>query len=172
MVKQQYTVLAGALMSALVFIPIALYFVLGTSDGALATPPLLLLAAPLAAGLGIHVLLENVGYRTTAITPGTPDAEARKSALTQFQSAMVLRFALAEAIALISIALGFVVSEGGYLLVLLGCATSLVLMVVHVWPGARSVNRTAASLEREGAQSRLREAFGLETRPGGAIQEL
>lgn len=172
MVKQHYTILAGALMSALVFLPVALYFVLGTAEGALETPSLLVLAAPVVAGIGIHVLLEAVGYRTAAITPGTPDEEARKSALAHFQSAMVLRFALTEGIAFASIGLAFVVSEGGYLLVLLGCATSLALMALHVWPGARPVDKTAASLEREGAQSRLREAFGLETRPGGAIQQL
>ncbi|MGZ5399247.1 MAG: hypothetical protein ACXWDM_04485 [Nocardioides sp.] len=172
MVRQQYTILAGALMSALVIIPVALYFVLGTTEGALRMPPLLLVAAPLVAGVAVHALLEAVGYRTAAITPGTSEEEARRSALVEYQSAMVRRLALSEAIALVSVALGFVVSEGGYVLVLLGCATSLVLMAVHIWPGARPVNKTVASLERDGAQSRLGEAFGMETRPGGAIQAL
>ena len=172
MVKQQYSVLAGTLMAALVIIPVALWFVFSGTDDALAVPSPLLLAAPLVAGVVLHLLIEAVGYRTAAITPGTPDEEARRTALMHFVSALVRRFALSEAIALISIALAFVVEEGGYVLVLLGCATSLVLMVVHVWPGARPVNRTAASLERDGARSGLREAFGLESQPGGAIQQL
>jgi hypothetical protein len=90
----------------------------------------------------------------------------------RWQSSMVQRFALAESIAIVSVALCFVVPEGGYVLLLLGCATSLVLMAVHVFPWKRPVGKVADALERDGARSGLREVFGQGGGPGGAVQEL
>ena len=49
-------------------------------------------------------------------------------------------------------------------------AISPVLMAVHAWPGAGPIEKTRASLEREGGRSFLREQLGLA--PVGPIQEL
>lgn len=172
MVTLQFKTLAVALMGMLVFFPIPLWFVLGSQDDALAMPSPLLLAAPVVAGVVVHVVLDAIGYRTAAISPTASTEETQRIAASHFGSAMIRRFAFGEVIAVVCIALGFIVTTGGYLLVLVGCATSMVLMLVHVWPGQRPVTKTAASLEREGARSGLSEAFGLESRTGGAIQEL
>jgi hypothetical protein len=172
MVKQTSTVLAGALMSALVVIPLALWFVVGSDPDATAMPSPLLLAAPVVAGVAVHVLLEAIGYRTQPIAPGTPYDEATAQSLMRWQTQMVQRFAFSEVIAIATVALCFVLAEGGYLVLLVGCATSLVLMAVHVYPWSRPVGKFAASLEKDGGRSGLREAFGMESRPGGAIQEL
>lgn len=165
-------ILAGALMLALVIIPVALYFVVSTDEEALQMPSLALLVALPVAGVLVHVAVEAVGYRTQPIAPGTPEDEARSQSVARWQAQMVQRFALCEVIAIVSIALCFVVSPGGYVLTLVGCATSLVLMAVHVFPWSRPVNRFTDSLEKDGARSGLPEAFGMPPRSGGAIQEL
>lgn len=172
MIKQQYVVLAGALMGALVVIPLALFFVVGSQEGALDAPPTLVLVALPLAGLLAHVLVESVGYRVQPIAPGTPEREATSQAVMRWQSSMVLRFALCEVIGIVSVALCFVVEPGGYVLVLVGCATSLVLMAGHVFPWSRPVGKVADALERDGGRSGLREAFGHGGGTGGAIQEL
>lgn len=172
MVKQQNQVLAGALMAALVVIPLALYFVVGDEPEALTTPSLpLLLAALPAAGLVMHVLLETIGYRVQPLEPGTTEEQARSQAVLRWQASMIQRFAFCEVIAIVSVVLCFVVSAGGYLLTLVGCATSLALMAVHVYPWARPVGKVADVLERDGARSGLREAFGMSTGRGPAVQE-
>ena len=172
MVKQQNMILASALMLALVIIPVALYFVVSGDAEALRMPSLPLLLALPAAGVLVHVALETIGYRTQPIAPGTPEDEARSQSVARWQAQMVQRFAFSEAIAIVSVALCFVVSPGGYVLTLVGCATSLALMAVHVYPWTRPVTRFADALEKDGARSGLLEAFGMQPRSGGAIQEL
>ena len=54
-------ILAGALMFALVVIPVALWFVVSTDDEALQRPSLLLLVALPVAGVLVHVAVEAVG---------------------------------------------------------------------------------------------------------------
>lgn len=172
MVKQSTTMLALSLMGALVIIPVAVFFVVGGEDGALHAPATVLLVAVPAAGVAVHVLLEAIGYRVQPIAPGTPEDDARSQAVARWQASMVQRFALSEAIAIVSLALCFVVDQGGYVLLLLGCATSLALMAVHVFPWSRPVGRVADALDRDGAHSGLREVFGTGRGPGGAIREL
>jgi hypothetical protein len=169
---QTTRILAGGLMGALVVMAIALYAVLSVTSDVAATPPLWLVGAQVAAGLSVHYFNEAVGYRTPAIPPGTPREAAETQARVAFQSAMVRRFAFSEAIAIGSIVAAFIVSSGGFLGYVSGALVSLALMVVHVWPWARPVARTAASLERDGARSYLLEAFGLSGPGGGAIQRL
>ena len=172
MVKQSTTLLALSLMGALVIIPVAVFFVVGSEEGALDAPATALLVGIPAAGVVVHVLLEAIGYRVQAIAPGTPEDDARGQAVGRWQASMIQRFALSEAIAIVSLALCFVVEEGGYVLLLLGCATSLALMAVHVLPWSRPVGKVADALERDGARSGLREVFGTSSGPGGAIREL
>ncbi|MDT0215354.1 hypothetical protein Q9R29_15790 [Rothia sp. ARF10] len=153
---QSVRILAGALMAGLVFIGIAMLFVLGTDD----TPPLWLVVAQLAAGVVVHLLLESVGYRVQPLDPDLSDADAETAARARWQSTMILRFALSEAIAIASLAAAFVV-EGGILAYAVGAVVSLALMAVHVWPSARPVRKVAAALEAAGRRTTLREEFGV-----------
>ena len=175
MVAQQHRVLAGSLAGGVLVLAVAMWFVLGSEDDALAAPPLALLVALLVAlpviGVAVHVVLDVIGYRPAPLDPALPADEAVREAMVRYQAGTVLRFAVSEAVAIVAIAASFVVSSGGYLLVLGGCAVTLALVAVHVWPWRRPVDRTATALERDGARSGLREAFGVGT-SGGVIREL
>jgi hypothetical protein len=149
-------ILSGALMAGLVFIGIAMFFVLGTDD----TPPTWLPVAQVVAGVGVHTLLEAIGYRVPPLDPDLSDADAEQASATRWQSSMTLRFALSEAIAIVSLVAAFVL-EGGILAYAVGAVVSLVLMAVHVWPWARPVGKVAEALEAAGRRSTLREAFGV-----------
>ena len=149
-------ILSGSLMAALVFFGFALFFVLGADD----TPPLWVPLAQVAAGVAVHVLLETVGYRIPPLDTDLSDADAQQAARGRWQTSMMLRFALSEVIALLSLAAAFVL-DGGVWTYLGGAVVSLALMAVHVWPGARPVGRVADALEASGRQSHLREEFGL-----------
>ncbi len=158
-------ILVLALMWSLVLIAFAMYFVLASSDDGLARPPLWLVAAQVGAGVLVHVVVETVGYRVRAIAPGTPEAEARTRSGGAFRSALILRIALAEAIAVASLAAAFVVESGGFLGYVTGAVVSLVLVGFHGWPWTRPIDKTTESLERDGARSYLREQLGLPTAP-------
>lgn len=157
-------ILSGTLMAALVFIGISLFFVLGTDT----TPPTWVPLAQLAAGIAIHFVVEAIGYRPQPLDPSMSDEDAATAARTRWQSSMILRFALIEAIAIVSIVVAFVV-DGGVWTYAVGALVSLALMALHVWPAARSVGKTADALEAQGQSSFLREAFGVPA--PGAIQQ-
>ena len=159
-------ILAGSLMGALVVIGVALSVVLPAPESF----PLGALAVQVIAGVAAHLLLEAVGYRTPALSTALTDDDAAAQARTRWQSLMIMRFAIAEFIAIASVAAAFVLPDGGILTYLGGAVVSLVLMVVHVWPGARSVGKVAEALEAGGKPSGLREAFGLSA--PGPIQRL
>lgn len=152
--------LALALTVAPVIIGIALYFVLGTVEDGMANPPAWVLVAQLVYALIALALAETIGYRTVPAEAGDAQTVGNASALA-YQSAMILRFALCESLAIISIALAFVLIPSTFLIYLYGGLLSLALMLFEVLPSKRSVARTEASLERRGRPSYLREAFGL-----------
>ncbi|WP_210650278.1 hypothetical protein [Nocardioides sp. SYSU D00065] len=159
-------ILAGTLMGALVVIGVAVSFVL-PADTSL---PIVVPVAQVAIGVAVHLLLDAFGYRLPAL-PTTLDAEeAAAQARGRWSSAMVLRFAIAEAVAIASLAAAFVLPDGGILVYAGGAAVSLVLMAVHVWPWERPVGKAADALEADGRASGLREVFGLA--PQGPVQRL
>jgi hypothetical protein len=158
--------LAGSLMGALVVIGVALSVVLPAPD----TFPLAPLAVQVLAGVAAHLLLDAVGYRTPALATDLTDDQAAAQARTRWQALMIMRFAIAEFVAIASVAAAFVLPNGSILTYLGGAVVSLVLMVVHVWPGARPVGKVADALEAGGRRSGLREAFGLSA--PGPIQRL
>ncbi|WP_193613912.1 hypothetical protein [Nocardioides lijunqiniae] len=168
----------GAMMTFLLLMALALSFVLAPGsdpqpgEGLLDAPQPWVLAAIAAAGVALHVLITLVGYRTPAIAPGTPADVAGGTSAAAMSSGTVLRAALSESVALASIALAFIVSEGSYLTYVVGAAVSLALFVVHAYPGERTIARTEASLEREGGRSHLRDRLLLPAPRPGAIQEL
>lgn len=149
-------VLAGSLMGALVVIGVALSVVLPAPESF----PVTVLAVQVLAGVAAHVLIEAVGYRTPALSTSLTDDDAAAQARTRWQALMIMRFAIAEFVAIASLAAAFVLPDGSILTYLGGAVASLVLMVVHVWPGARPVGKVADALEAGGKRSGLREAFG------------
>lgn len=159
-------ILAASLMGALVVMGVALSFVLPPS-GSL---PVVVPVAQVAAGVVVHFLLDAIGYRLPPLPTHLTDEEAVAQARTRWQTGMILRFAIAEFIAIASIAAAFVITDGDILVYLGGALVSLVLMGIHVWPWARPVGRTADVLEAGGRPSGLREAFGLAS--PGPIQRL
>lgn len=157
---QTARILAAALMGGLVFIGVAMFFVLGTEQ----TPPLWVVLALLALGVVSHLVIETVGYRLRPLESDLGDDAAAREARTRWQAAMIQRFAISELAALGALVLAFVI-DGGVWVYVLGALVSLALMAIHVWPGARSVARSAEALEANGRPSHLREAFG-HTGPG------
>ena len=162
-------ILVGALMASLVFITLALFFVLSGTDGAFEVTPVAL--APVALGVVSHALATSVGYRVPAIAPGTPRARAEEVSRAAFQAATILRFALTEVVAIVSIAAAFVVGSGGFTVYVVGALVALGLVWWHCWPGERTFARVQPRLERDGGESYLREAYG-QPPAGGAVRRL
>lgn len=150
-------ILAASLMGALVVMGVALSVVLPPEG----SPSIVVLLAQLVAGVLVHLLLEAIGYRTPPLATDLTDEEAAAQARTRWQSGMILRSAVSELIAIASIAAAFVLPDGDIVVYLGGALVSLALMVVHVWPWARPVGRTAEALEAGGKRSGLREALGV-----------
>ena len=155
---RQLKIMVGALLAAPVIIVIAMWFVLGHT---LTDPtPWPFVVAIVAVGLVGEVVLRTFGYRTVVLPRGLSREETIARSRLSYQAALVRRMSVAELPLLIALALSFV-TYGGFYLVLFGAAITLNLLVAHVWPSQRSVDRTAASLELDGANSRLREALDL-----------
>lgn len=126
-----------------------------TASGGFKAPPVWAVVLVGALGIAAAVLVPLVGYRLPAITPGTPEDEARGIVVKAVQSSTILRFALSEAVAVVSVALSFVVGHGGAIVCLIGVAVAIALGVLHVWPSDRVLTRTREALEREDGQSYL-----------------
>ncbi|MCW2784900.1 MAG: hypothetical protein JWP74_1417 [Marmoricola sp.] len=155
--RQALRTLCAALMASLVIILVAIVSILA-SDGT-GTPPVWAIAVLVAAAVAEVAVIPVIGYRFVPVVPGTAEDEARRTSASQLQSTTILRFALAEAIALVSIALALTVDAGGIYLAIVGVAVAEVLMFLHVWPNERLISRAQEVLESEGGRSYLREAL-------------
>jgi hypothetical protein len=151
--------MVAALLAAPVIVLVAMWFVLGDT----LTDP-----TPWPFVIGIVILsvigdlvLRTVGYRTVVLPRGLTKADAMAQSRLSYQAALFRRMTIAELPMIISLALAFL-TPGGYYLVLFGAALTLNLLVVHVWPSERSIDKTIASLELAGTRSHLREALGLQ----------
>jgi hypothetical protein len=148
---QSLRVLGYSLVAAPLVILVAMYSILGSEEHAF-SPPLWALLAPIALAFGSATLVGAIGYRTEAMAPGTPREDLASLALPRFQSLMILRMAFTEVVAIISIALAFVVPQGGFAVILLGVVLAEALMWWHVVPSQSQVRRVQQSLEARGAQ--------------------
>ena len=124
-------------------------------------------------GLALHGIGESIGA-TRDDGHRRPASDHHATAATAaWRQGQIIRFALCEAIAIFSLAGAFILERGGFLTYLGGAVVSLVLMMLHVWPGARPVGKVADALEANGRRSGLREAFGHAPAAGaGPIQRL
>lgn len=160
---------ALALMSSLVILGIALFFVLGEESSDPFRPEGWALAVVVGAGVVANLVILTIGYQAPAVPTGNPRGTGYAAA---YQAATYLRFALAESTAVLAVALAFVVNQGGFGTYLVGGAISLASMATHVYPWSFPIERYRARLERDGGTSYLREDLGLPPRSGGVIQEL
>lgn len=154
--------LIGSMMGTLVLLAVVLAFTLDPSTLDEFPPPLWL-AGVLLAGAAAYALLEVVSSRAVRpLSPGVSRAEAAGASITAFQTATILRFAIAEVVALASFAAAFLVDGGGFVLYLVGMAVSLALLWLKAWPSRRTVQGMQETLDREGARSYLLELYGFE----------
>lgn len=147
--------LCTSLMGSQVVLLLAVCGLLG-ADG-FSSPALWALAVVVVAGAAAGVAIPAVGFRTAPLPPAADEAEAGLLAASALRSTTVVRFAMAEAVALVAVALGIVTGDGGALVCLLGVAVSLTLTFLFVWPGDSSLRRLRASLEAGGGHVDLDE---------------
>ncbi|HEX4190750.1 MAG TPA: hypothetical protein VHZ06_07100 [Marmoricola sp.] len=157
---QTLRILTIALMASLLVILAAIAAMLAQNGGhPTGSVPVWTLLVVLVAAAGLVTAIQRFGYRYRAVALDTPEDEARLSSAVQLQVTTLIRFAIAEAIALIGIVLGFIVSSGGLYPVLLSVVIAEVTMFVSMWPREALITRVQTALEREGGLSYLREAL-------------
>jgi hypothetical protein len=159
-----FRLLSGALMSALVIIGIALSAVVGnhnTGARAAHSPSSSVYLVIVVVGVAAAGMVQAVGYRLPALSPGLAEIEARKTGLQAYQRTMSLRFAISESVAIVAILLTFAQNSDSVLPYVLAAAISMALMAYHVWPSDSLIRRVQARLDRNGGSSRLAdEMFG------------
>jgi hypothetical protein len=160
---QTLRVLVGAVIGALFLMAVALMFVLG-----LGPPPIASVSLLLMLGAGAYFVIERVGYRVTPIDATLSVDAARQEGMKQFQASVMRRLALAESIAVIGLLLAFIAKT--VLVYDVGASVSILLLVVHVWPSERSVDRVVTNLERGGARTGLREMLGFGPQDGAVTE--
>lgn len=144
--------MAYTLMSAVVMIGVVLIFI---------TPGRPVELLPMVVGVALGAIIAGtmrvVGYQQQPLPLDKPVSAT--AALAAYRSGMMLRFALAESVALISFALtvGF---RGNVVSYLPGAAISLVLLFLDVLPNRTNVRRVEERLDRDGARSGLSALFG------------
>jgi hypothetical protein len=141
------------MLGAIPLITLTLWFVLA-ADGIGDFPPtwapsVVLLAAALA-----YAFCELVGFKTAPLqhSSRTP-AELEAASWQRFTSSTFVRFAVCEAVFLISMPIAFVVDS--FWVTLIGAVVAVPLVFWEVWPGARNQQRFAAALESGGVPSYL-----------------
>lgn len=145
---------------------------LSIPDADLKLPSAYVIGGQVAAGVIIAVLCSAVGFRAAPVTPGTAPEKATSEGLQKHQTSMILRLVLSEVVALVSLALAFVLTEGQLMTYVIGGAISLVLMAYFAYPSARNIRKVEASLDSAGAPSRLAEAFGVGDGPSSTHKVL
>jgi hypothetical protein len=161
---RSFRILAAALMAALVVIGIALASIFGggqartNRDGTvehLHTPAGWVYLVIVAMGAIAAGLVQLGGYRVPAIAPDADPAVARATGLQSYRVTMILRFAISESVAIVSIALLFAIASNTILPYVLAAAISFVLMAYHVWPSYALISRVQQQLDRNGGRSEL-----------------
>ena len=141
------------MLGAIPLITLTLWFVLA-ADGIGAFPPtwapsVVLLAAALA-----YAFCELAGFKTPPLQHSDqPPAEVEAASWRRFTASTFLRFAVCEAVFLISMPIAFVVDS--FWVVLIGAVLGVPLVFWEVWPGVRNQQRFAAALESGGVPSYL-----------------
>lgn len=167
---QPLRILTFALCGSPIVIGVAISFVLGAEDDAFTVLPVVLLVQ-LVAALMVHGVVELVGYRLAPFDRRTTPADARAQLVRRLQPSVIVRFALCESVLIVSLAVAFIVEEGGFVVALTGIVLSEILFAVHVILWRRPLTKMVNALEAGGAYSGLREPLGLPM-SGPGIQQL
>lgn len=146
--------LAAALMAAIVVMGIAVGFAVAGSEQA-GTPPAWSYVVVVALGAVVAAVIQLVGYRVPAVSPHVSRAQAHRAGMAAYQTSMILRFALAEAVALVALVLTLIERPRSVLTFVVGAAISLALAAVHVWPSERLISKVEQLLDRDGGRSEL-----------------
>ena len=168
--------LRTAQMLALTFmtmvVGLGIVVALSLPDADLQLPSAYVIGGQVAAGVVVALLCSAIGFRAVPIAPGTAPEKATSEALQKHQTSMFLRLVLSEVVAIVSLALAFVLTEGQLMTYVIGGLITLALMVLFAYPSARNIRRVEASLDSAGAPSRLAETFGVGDSPSSTHQVL
>ncbi|MGH3354049.1 MAG: hypothetical protein ACRDPS_25530 [Nocardioides sp.] len=145
---------------------------LSIPDPDLQLPSAYVIGGQVAAGVIMALLCSTVGFGAAPVTPGTLPEKATNEGLQKHQTSMILRLVLSEVVALASLALAFVLTEGQLLTYVIGAVITLALMAFFAYPSARNIRRLEAQLDSAGARSGLAEAFGLGDGPASTHKVL
>ncbi len=151
-VAASLTMTVTSLLTAIPLITVVLYFVLaadGLGEFPAAWAPLVVLAA----AVGAYAFCEVAGFRAEPLEHGGRPDDVQARSWQLFTTSTFVRFAICEAVFLVSIPLAFVVDS--YWVVLTGAVLAVPLLAWEVWPGARNQQRYAAALEARGVPSYL-----------------
>ncbi len=151
--QQRLTTVCATMAAAIPMMTLVLWFVLGVHGlGHLpASWPLLVV---LAAAVGAYSFCELAGFRTPPLQHSSSSAaEIEAESWRRFTASTFTRFAVCEAVFLISVSLAFVAQS--FWVVLLGAVIALPLFFWEAWPGERNQRRFAAALESAGIPSYL-----------------
>jgi hypothetical protein len=145
---------------ALLAMPVLLGVVIAVSQEAGAKAATLPIVGGVVAALICLGATLAVGYRVPPLRAGEPDAHAQRAALDRFRTGFLLRFAFAEAPALIGCALTFATDPIAAVNYLPAGVLSLLFIVWHVVPNRWNVGRVQAALDQDGGRSQLLSQFG------------
>lgn len=118
-------------------------------------PSPLLAGALFVLNLVAFATAELVGYRTPAV-PATDPGRALRMGADALQATTLLRLAVTEAPAIVSLVLAFV--QGSAWSCVIGGVWAVLSMAWHGYPSRRVLGKLERSLDREGGRSRLGEA--------------
>lgn len=151
--RQSLTIVCAALAGAIPMITLVLWFVLG-ADGIGPFPASWAPIAVIAVAGGAYACCELAGFRTPPLEYSNRSAaEIEADSWRRFTASTFTRFALCEAVFLVSVALAF--SVHSFWVVLIGAVIALPLFFLEAWPGERNQRRFAAALESRGIPSYL-----------------
>lgn len=131
----------------------ALLLVLPTIGPAYTATSAAMLAIPAVAGLADLFLIPAVGSTVRPLPASTTAQAAALISAGVLRTLTMLRFALAEAPALVGLAVAFITDSG--LPYAVGYAFSVVLLALAVYPSERVVNGVRERLEANGVRSEL-----------------
>lgn len=154
-VVQSFRLLAFALVSGILFMGVALAFIL-----TFGSPPVLPLVLLLVIGVAIHLTIGTATSRIRPLSSGGDAAAVRAEAFAAFRNRFLVRIVLSETPALLGIVLAFVFPPRAWLVYAVGAVISWALIALHVWPRRRTFGPIVDALESGGAVSGLRELFG------------
>ena len=159
--------MSGAIISAVVVLAVVVCVTPGFE-----TPPAWMYAVgPVlaAVGFGLATLL---GYRVTAAEPGLDPQQQALRSQTDFRIGHMLRIALTEAPAILTLVLCYVAQPPTALPYLVGLPFFLASLWWHVWPSDALISRVAQRIERSGAPSYLREGLQRPATIGSSLPHL